>query len=127
MILAGCGGTSSGFDPFVGTWSGSYQIRNPGGSVESSGLLTLVIDDIGRVTGSMQRTDSNFETVPVRQGSLSGDDSLQYFFNYSNTSDREVRGFVRIDGNLFVPDDQLLTVFFAGGTSGTMNVSLTRS
>ena len=129
LALAGCGGGGgSVFNQFQGTWTGPFQAYNPGGSVESSGNMTLEIDSFGGVRVTMIRTDSNPQTQVINSGTLDSSRLLRWVWHWNNTNDRESRGEVAIVGNLLKPagNNGRITVNYAGGQSGEMEFTLTR-
>lgn len=126
LALAGCGGSGTSINDFVGTWTGSYTIRQ-GGNIESAGNLEIEIFDNGFVEGFLDRTDQQPQTQQLRQGFLDSDEILFFVFNYNNTNDREVEGEIRRSGNvLTTTDSQGIQVRFAGGGTGQMTFTLSR-
>lgn len=130
--LVGCGGSGgANFSNLAGNYSGTYQILQ-GGSEESAGQLNMSIDTAGNVTGTMQRTDKNPETVSLRNGFVQSDGrTLRYTFKYADTSDRIVTGTIERVGSTLEPTNnngvKELNVEIAGGGTLKMRFLLTRS
>lgn len=130
VVLSGCGGSGNTFSQFQGTWSGPFQVYNPGGgsSVESSGTMTVVFDSFGGAQITMVRTDSNNQTQVFNNGFVDRDRLFRYVWRWNNTNDRETRGEIRINGNFLqgATTDRRIPTTFAGGGTGGMEFTLTR-
>lgn len=128
ILVAGCGGGGGFVSGVEGTWSGPFQVYNSNGSVESSGNMTLEIDSFGGAFVTLQRTDSNFQTQFINNGSLSNNRELRFVWHWDNTNDRESKGIIRRNGNFLQPDsqDNRIQVTYSGGAIGGMEFTLTR-
>lgn len=125
LVLTACGGSGGqSFSSLAGNYQGTYQILN-NGSQESAGNLNLAIDNAGNVSGTMQRTDKNPETVILRNGFIQNDGrTIRFTFKYSDTNDRIVTGEIELVGTTLEPannnGNRELDVQIAGG--GTLKL-----